>query len=82
MMITALELVQRVHNAYCAILEYRELVVYLDLTTIRRRYLCFFCHRRTKGVEEGTFIYPPLNGDVLEPFLIQQDCTTAQILCN
>jgi hypothetical protein len=65
-----LEQVDRAHGAYCATLEYRNLVEYLDLTTTGRYYLQGFCHRLTKGVEEGTFPYHPFNDDDIEPFLL------------
>jgi hypothetical protein len=43
-MMNDLEQVERVHNAYCATLKYRNLVEYLDPTTIGRHYLQDFNH--------------------------------------
>jgi hypothetical protein len=63
------EQVQHAHNAYCAALEYHNLVEYLDSTTVGFHYLQGFHPMLTKKVEEGTCPYSPLNGDDLKPIL-------------
>ena len=75
------EQVQHAHNAYCAALEYHNLVEYLDLNTTGRHYLRGFRLRLTKGVEEGTFPYLPLDDNDLEPLLFLLGLYCSPIYC-
>ena len=73
--------VERAHNAYCATLEYRNLVEYLVSAITGRCHLQGFRHRLTEEVwRKAIFIYPPLNDNDLEPFLFRLAFTTVQIV--